>query len=313
METRSPQPYESPSAPHSPDPVTVGIDLGGTGTRIVTVDATGNVRQQINRPTQATQPPDEAVQQLLDSITAVADGFELTAVGIGASGPVDQAGIIQNPDTLPALTGRPIACIIADTLEVPCTIDNDAVTAAIGEHAHGAGRGSHHLLVVTLGTGIGVCYLHNGKPFRAADGSHPEAGHIAVSGGPAPCYCGLPACWEQVASRTALNGLTNGKTDELAARARQGDPVAFALFEKYGDRIGDGLATLLTIFRPDRVVLAGGATQFLDLFLPGIDKKLHRSSQYTCRPTIEPAQLGNFAGAVGAAVHARHECQKHPK
>ena len=89
-------------------------------------------------------------------------------------------------------TTQLITAILSERLGVPCVIDNDAVTAAIGEHAYGAGRDSSGLLVVTLGTGVGVAALIRGRPVRGADGGHPEAGHIAVSGPPAPCYCGLP-------------------------------------------------------------------------------------------------------------------------
>ena len=110
--------------------------------------------------------------------------------------------------------------------------------AAIGEHAYGAGRGSTGLLVITLGTGVGVAALIHGRPVRGADGCHPEAGHITVSGPPAPCYCGLPTCWEQLASRTALHQLAAGEINELAGKARGGDPAASQVFDTYGERVG---------------------------------------------------------------------------
>ncbi|HEY2176512.1 MAG TPA: ROK family protein, partial [Mycobacteriales bacterium] len=237
----------APPRPHEVGPVTVGVDLGGTGTRIVVLDADGTVRRETSRPTAAGISPTRAAAELADSIAAAAAGFELRAVGIGASGPVDRLGVIRNPDTLAAYSDIPITDIISDRLGIGCVIDNDAVTAAIGEHNNGAGRGSDALLVVTLGTGIGVALLCHGHAARTADGSHPEAGHLAVNGPSAPCYCGLPTCWEQLASRTALDRLTDNRSAELAIKARTGDPDAAAVFDVYGRRVGTGLGTLLTL------------------------------------------------------------------
>jgi glucokinase len=283
-------------------PVAVGIDLGGTGTRVVALDTDGVIRREQTTPTAADLATARAVSGLIETVARMAAGLDLQGVGIGASGPVDAGGVIRNPSTLRAFSDIPLATIIADRLAVPCVIDNDAVTAAIGEHRYGAGRDCDALLVVTLGTGIGVCVLNHGRPVRAADGSHPEAGHIGVSGPAAPCYCGLASCWEQVASRTALNDLAGGRAEEIARSARNGDPAGTDLFGEYGARVGAGLATLLTLYRPDRVVIGGGAAQYLDLFQARMRQSLIRSSEYSCTSEFLAADIGSVAGAVGAAV-----------
>lgn len=295
----------APPRPHEVGPVTVGVDLGGTGTRIVVLDADGTVRRETSRPTAAGISLTRAAAELADSIAAAAAGFELRAVGIGASGPVDRLGVIRNPDTLAAYSDIPITDIISDRLGIGCVIDNDAVTAAIGEHNNGAGRGSDALLVVTLGTGIGVALLCHGHAARTADGSHPEAGHLAVNGPSAPCYCGLPTCWEQLASRTALDRLTDNRSAELAIKARTGDPDAAAVFDVYGRRVGTGLGTLLTLLKPDRVVIGGGAARYLGLAETGIRRSLRRAPGFTAVLELRAAELGNLAGAIGAAILAR--------
>jgi glucokinase len=282
--------------------VAVGIDLGGTGTRVVALDTDGVIRREQTASTATGLSTVHAVADLIETVAGMVADLDLQGVGIGASGPVDCDGVIRNPSTLRAFSDIPLATIIADRLAVPCVIDNDAVTAAIGEHRYGAGRNSDALLVVTLGTGIGVCMLSCGRPVRAADGSHPEAGHISVSGPAAPCYCGLASCWEQVASRTTLNHLAGGRAEEIAQSARNGDPAGTDLFGQYGERVGVGLATLLTLYRPDRVVIGGGAAQYLDLFQAGMRHRLTRSSEYSAAPEILAAEIGNVAGAVGAAV-----------
>jgi len=221
---------------------------------------------------------------------------------------VDPLGIIRNTETLPAFSDIQITLVISERLGVPCVIDNDAAAAAAGEYACGAGRGSAGLLVITLGTGVGVvAALTAGHAFRGADGRHPEAGHIPAGGPPAPCYCGLPSCWEQLASRTALDHLTGNEAEALATKARGGDVAAARVFDTYGERVGTGLVTLLAVFRPDRVVIAGGAARFLDLFRHGLRRSLDRGPKYTPRPAVVAAELGNLSGAIGAAVMARQE------
>jgi len=297
-----------PSA--EPAAVTVGVDLGGTGTRIAALGHDGVVLRHVTTPTATGIPPAQAIADLAHVITAATADLEIQGIGIGATGPVDAHGVIRNPETLPAFSDVEITSILSDRLGAPCVIDNDAVTAAIGEHAYGAGRDSTGLLVITLGTGVGVAALIRGRPVRGADGCHPEAGHIAVSGPLAPCYCGLPTCWEQLASRTALHQLAAGQIDELAAKARGGDTAASEVFDTYGERVGVGLATLLTIFRPDRVIIGGGAAQYADLFEHGLRRSLNRAARYTCTPALATAELGNLAGAVGAAVIGRVGSQR---
>ena len=274
-----------------PSEVTAGVDLGGTGTRIVALDRDGVVLHQASRPTPASSAG--AVSGLVSSIAAATAGQRLRGVGIGASGPVDSLGIIWNTETLPAFSDIQITPVISERLGVPCVIDNDAVVAAVGEHACGAGRGSAGLLVVTLGTGVGVAALTGGRPFRGADGGHPEAGHIPVGGPRAPCYCGLRSCWEQLASRTALDRLTGNDTEALAAKAGSGDVAAAQMFDIYGERVGTGLLTLLAIFRPDRVVIAGGAARFIDLFSHGLRRSLDRGPKYTPKPAVVAASCAD--------------------
>jgi glucokinase len=287
--------------------VTVGVDLGGTGTRIVALDAQGTVLGQQTLPTAdgAGLSARDVVTALSEHIEAVAGPVRLAGIGIGASGPIDDRDIIRNEDTLPAYSHIPLADMIADRFGVQCTLTNDAVAAAIGENAYGAGQRSDSLLMITLGTGIGVAILTSDGPVRAADGSHPEAGHIPASGPAAPCYCGLPTCWEQLASRRALDTLASGRTEQSADAARNGDEAAREVFAAYGRRVGAGAGGLLTIFRPARVVLGGSTARYLPLFASGFEQSLARSGTFAWVPPYAGAALGSLSGAIGAAVLAR--------
>lgn len=288
------------------DRVTVGIDLGGTGTRLVALQHDGIIADErtISTAPAGTEPA-AAVAQLIGQIRFVIAHRGLDGVGIGASGPVDSGGIIRNDDTLSAFSHIDLVDVLTRQLGVRCVIDNDAVTAAVGERHYGAAQLSSHLMMVTLGTGVGVAMLTGDGPVRAADGSHPEAGHLAVPGPPAPCYCGFATCWEQVASRTALDQMTGNRTAELAAVARAGDGDATALFHAYGQQVGVGLANLLGIYRPDQVVIGGGASRYLSLWERGLSAAIMRAGPFAWAPPLAQARLGALSGAVGAAVLAR--------
>ena len=285
--------------------VDIGIDLGGTGTRLVALRPDGAIAGQLSVHTATDVAPEAAIDQLMHTVTALAAGSSIRSIGIGASGPVDADGVIRNPATLAAYSDVPITALITEGLGVPCVIENDAVAAAIGEQHYGAGLGSSSTLLVTLGTGIGVAMLRAGQPYRAADGSHPEMGHMSVSGPPARCYCGLATCWEQLASRTALERLVEGNLDDVAAQARNGGPSQRALFATYGQRIGSGLANLLTFFRPERVLLGGGGARYLDLFADAVHESVRRAAEFDSPLALKPATLGDQSGAIGAAVLGR--------
>ncbi len=290
----------------------VGIDIGGTGTRFVAVDPSTNaVLTQATSPTPAVGTPKEILSFLLDRIRQVTQGRRPVAVGVGASGPVDVAGIIRNLDTLPAFTGLNILDGLKTITDGPVTIDNDAVCAALAEHLIGAARHSPRSLHITLGTGVGVCLLHDDRPFRYPDGSHPEGGHISIATPTTRCYCGRPACWEQAASRQALqraaarilNRVPTDKTliADLAARAHQDDDTARAAFDSYGQAIADGLGTLLTLYGATLVVIGGSAANHFHLYRRSLETSLQALDGWIPPHQIVKTALDDYGGAIGGA------------
>ncbi len=279
----------------------LGVDLGGTGTRIVLTDDAGSVIAHRSVPT--TTDASVALHELGDALADLADG-PVTGIGIGASGPVDSNGIIRNPATLAAYTGIDLVGELRDRFTAQVVIDNDAVTAALAETRLGAGHRARGVLMVTLGTGVGVAMLTDGRPLRTTSGAHPEAGHLSVPG-EAPCYCGRPSCWEQQASRSALQAAADHlglDLDTAASWARDGDATARALFASYGAAIGAGLAELLTVLGPDRVVIGGGGSRFSDLYQPALEHALDQIVGCFAHTPVVTATLGDLAGAIGAAL-----------
>ncbi len=293
----------------------VGIDIGGTGTRFVAVDpGTRAVVARSSFPTPAQASPGRISAFLRGAVGDLVPSARLLGVGIGASGPIDAAGVIQNPDTLPAFTGLPLPAMLEGLTERPAVIDNDAVCAALGEHAVGAATGAGRSLHVTLGTGIGVCLLQGATPFRYPDGSHPEAGHLTVSTASRPCYCGRASCWEQAASRRALQRtaatlLGRGPDDrdvlgELGSRARAGQEGARVVFDGYGRAVAEGLASVVTAYGPELVVLGGSAAAYVDLFGPALLDETARLVPWVPETVVVASTLDDFGGAVGAAFLA---------
>lgn len=292
--------------------VAIGIDLGGTGTRLVALDRSGVTVAQLAVPTPGDVEEEGAVDFLRERIASLAGSGAVGSIGIGASGPIDAAGVIRNADTLPAFTGVDLAGRLSEAFGSPVTVDNDAVTAAIGEGTAGAGRSFSSVLMLTLGTGVGVAVLVDGEPVRGADGVHPEAGHLSLSGRNAPCYCGRSACFEQVGSRTALqrsaSGLlsrpSGGPHDIQAVYelALAGDEAAVALFDDYGRGIGDGLLDLLTVHRCACVVLGGSASAYYPAFGSALRGRLGEVQTYAATPPVRVSELGDLGGAIGAAI-----------
>lgn len=295
--------------------VYAGVDIGGTGIRVV-IWGDGRSLESLSVPTASvsTGAPLERVARLAALIRGLLPaGARLAAVGVGASGPVDVGrGVIENDYTLSAFSGFPIVAALEGILGCPTVIESDAVVAAVAEHRVGAGRGATRMVMVTLGTGIGVSLLIDGAPFRGRFGAHPEGGHIPVVSRSQRCYCGITGCWEQVASRTALQAslgplLPPGTApDRLladAAAAAVTDHAIRAVFTAFGGLVGRGLCSLQSMYMPDVAVLGGSAAAHLELFRDGLDRELERPADFIAPMSVRGAMLEE-AGAIGAALLA---------
>jgi glucokinase len=302
--------------------VTVGVDIGGTGTRFLAATADGRALARTGVRTPASLSAQERTDFFREHISHVAGGHGVAAIGIGASGPITRDGVIRNPDTLPAFTDTPLVAELERDFGVPVRIENDTVVAAIAEYELGSARGAPALLHLTLGTGIGAAVLVGGQPFRGGDGEHPEGGHIATTVPSAPCYCGRRQCWEQAASRAALQAaaaaLLAVPADDtqaiavVAERASAGDAAANGVFERYGAAVGDGLSTLLAVHRPTHVTLGGSAAVRYPLFAPHLAAVLRPLGSWISDCRVAASALGDYGGALGAALLAARAVGRPP-
>ena len=209
-------------------------------------------------------------------------------------------------------------------IQVPLYFGNDANCAALGETIAGAAKGKKHVILITLGTGVGSGIVIDGKLFTGGDGLGPEVGHMPLVHEGIPCSCGLNGCLESYASAPALIRQTKEaiaahpesllatcekEHGEITGRtafecAKEGDEAALAVIDQYASYIAGGLGGLINVFRPETIIIGGGISGAGDFLLDRIREKLPR---YTLAydliggPEVTQAILGNDAGIIGAA------------
>jgi glucokinase len=315
----------------TPEQIVIGIDIGGTNIVVAAVSAEGDLLARTSAPTMPKWGPDDGVRRIVAMIRevqrAAGDG-DLAGVGIGCTGPVNRlTGTIHNPYTLPTWDNFPLTSRLADVLQVPVVIENDAHAGALGEHWRGAGRGTRHLIYVTVGTGVGGGLILNGMLYTGATGTAGEIGHHSVNMNGPECYCGGRGCVEQYAAAPALTrsardrmsssdtlmalvdgdpGRINPKV--LAEAARSGDPVARAVIDEGAIALAIGIANLAYILVPDIIVMGGGVMRSFDLFRPIIDDTLDRLNFPLGDLRVLRAALDTDAGVIGAARAVLDRC-----
>lgn len=307
------------------------VDLGGTKILSLVLDVGGRVAGEDLRPTEAASGPDAVLSRIGDSLraalAAAGPGFELVAVGVAAPGPIDaDRGVVVAAPNLPGWRDVPVADRLSGLLGCPAVLENDANAAAWGEFVHGAGRGTRHLVYLTVSTGIGGGLILDGRLYRGANGAAGELGHIPlVQGGPA-CGCGGTGCLEALASgpaiaRRARELAGQGDAPLLTELARGGEITAALVHEAAdrGDRgalraiaeaarhLGSGLVAFVNIFNPDVLVIGGGASKIGPLLLDPALNELRARAMHPAGDHVRvvPAELGDRAGAIGAAALAR--------
>ena len=310
---------------------TIGVDVGGTKVLGGVVDELGTVVKTARRDT-----PREGGAALTQAIADVAkelmSDFTIDSVGVSAAGFVssDRKTMLATPN-IAGLNGVDLDYQLTSLIGLPVVIENDANAAAWGEARFGAGRGKRHMLMLTVGTGIGGGIVVNGELYRGAFGIAAEIGHIRVVTEGHLCGCGARGCFEQYGSGNALmrhareaiaaspdiarnllsrgDGTLEGLTGKaITDAARDGDAVALAAFNTTAQWLGAGIASLAVVLDPECVVIGGGVIDAGEILLKPTREALERSMPFAGKhpyPEIIGAQLGNEAGLVGVADLAR--------
>lgn len=301
-----------------------GVDVGGTTVKLGFFSIEGQLIKKWEIPTRPEQGgaailPDiaQSMELCLQRHGAAKD--QVTGIGIGVPGPVDDDGNVNRcvnlnwgvfnlRDALQSLTGLPVKA------------GNDANVAALGEYYDGGGKGSRSMLMVTIGTGIGGGFIWNGQILNGAHGVGGEIGHLCVDLSPdaEACTCGKRGCAEQYASARALGRIAQRalaaepkrpsllrQAGEISSKsvfdcAAQGDPLARELLDRLYDVLGMTIAGGCCILDPELVVLGGGMSKAGQVLLDGILPRFRHHMFHACQDTrFALAQLGNDAGIYG--------------
>lgn len=303
------------------------IDLGGTNVRSIVATLDGEIRGDDKRPSRADEGLDRTVETMLASFAqacaeAGVSAGDLHGLGLDTPGWVDSGnGIVPAAPQLVGWRDVHITRILSDRLSIPVLLENDANAAALGENVFGAGRGTRHMVYITVSTGLGGGIIADGKLYGGARGSAGEIGHTVVDPGGPACLCGNNGCLEAFISdmgigRRAVEAVARGESSVLAGykaregrlsarmvadAARAGDAASIAIYQNAGRYLGIALANLVNLLSPEVIVFGGGLMASKDLFLPHAERTMRESAldeplKYV---RLAEAELGDRAGPLG--------------
>jgi len=286
-----------------------GIDVGGTKCLGIVIDCDADVASEHDIVRQVRYPTPN-VEELVDTLAVIAGELgDVSSLGVGVPGLITLDGVMRASPNIPGSVDVAVGPELSKRLESHVYVDNDGNAAALAEWRYGAGRGARNMWMVTLGTGIGGGQVLNGVVQRGVNGFAGEIGHTVVNPDGPRCTCGRKGCWEVYASGRGLKMLASGEPGEsVITRARQGEVDAVTVLEAYAHWVAIGLSNLTNISDPDVIVIGGGVSEAGDVLMPMIQRwfvdTLYSPEQRT-HPDLRVAQLGEHAGAIGAALLAQ--------
>jgi glucokinase len=317
------------------DPVIIGVDLGATNIEAAAV-RDGEVLTSKKKKTR----PEKGVEGVIDRIEKTirkvfdkmdADAGDFAAICIGAPGAVDtETGIVRSAPNL-KWDDVPLGEVLHDRFGLPVMVDNDVNIGVVGEHVHGAGQGALDMVGIFVGTGIGGGLILDGTPHHGWRGAAGEVGHVIVKPHGRECGCGREGCVEAYASKTAMEAIIREEMEKgretevfeimedkgknkltssvIEASLEAEDPLMEEAIMNAQYYLGILTADLVNVIDPEVIVYGGGVVERLGAsFLKPIEQTarqhyLQRRGAEQIR--IVPAELGDDAGPVGAAVVAQ--------
>lgn len=273
--------------------VVIGIDIGGSLTKVGLVTEEGNILDKMVFKTDAHKPFPIFFEKLKSEVATLISKLPPTthirSIGVGAPNANPFTGLIENPPNLSWGEATPIATFIKDAFKLPVALANDANAAALGEMLFGAARGMKNFVTLTLGTGLGSGIVVDGKLVLGEHGAAGEIGHVNVDPNGRSCNCGLKGCLETYASvtgirRTVFELLADMRDDStlrnfsfedmtgtiISTAALDGDPIALKAFEKTGAVLGSKMADTVAHLDPEAFILSGGLSKAGDTLLQPI-------------------------------------------
>lgn len=302
-----------------------GIDIGATNLKYGLIDEKGNIRFRRLIPTPQSSSPDSlfgAILKCSEELLVEADdqGEGVNYLGVGSPGSINvKTGVVQGTcPNLPGWEGFHLRDRLAEKLNLPVYVDNDANCATLAETNFGAGKGYSNVICLTIGTGIGGGIIINGRLYRGVNFATGEIGHIIVNGKYLEKVVSSPVILEKLKEQLskklppAYKSIIGDNLGQLTLKKmfvaiKRGDRVAPKILRSAGDILGTSLASLTNVFNPELIILGGGVVEggndFVDIVKTTIMEKALPCAREGLR--VVPAALGNNAGFIGAAILGR--------
>ena len=286
-----------------------GIDVGGTKCLGIVIDVDADISSEHDIIREVRYPTPHA-SKLVDTLTELAIELgEVETISVGVPGLITLDGVMRASPNIPGSVDVAVKSELTTKLRRPIYVDNDGNAAALAEWRFGAGRGARNMWMVTLGTGIGGGHVVNGVVQRGVNGFAGEIGHMVLHPDGPRCTCGRKGCWEVYASGRGLRMLASGEPGEnVIERARHGETDAVAVLEAYARWVAIGISNVTNVSDPDVIVIGGGVSEAADIIMPMIRRwfvETLYSPEQRKHPDLRIAQLGEHAGAIGAALLPR--------
>lgn len=309
--------------------IAIGVDVGGTTIKFGLIDSDGRVIDRESRPTVAEEGPKTVLRGVAEGVRALLEEYpDVTGVGIGFPGTVDDDGRVSYPPNFPGWEvvspAQELRALV--DLSVPVVVENDANVAAWAEAKMGTGRGEPNFLYVTLGTGVGGCIISKGEIWRGATGGAGEIGHVTVDVNGPICNCGARGCLEAYIGSRYMTTYARQKVhryqesllhrmmadgNELTPKlinqaAEEGDVFAQNFLSELGRILGAGLAGVMNMCDLRLCIVGGGVSQ-AETFLLGQARRTLRArvlQSLADHVQLRVAALSVDAGIVGAGLLA---------
>ncbi len=308
----------------------LGLDIGGTKCAAVTANWDGERLQILKKekcPTDHSVSPEAMLERLFALADGILDG-KSDAVGISCGGPLDSArGVILGPPNLPGWDDVPVTALAARHFGAPAHLQNDANACAVAEWKFGAGRGTRNMIFLTFGTGLGAGLILDGRLYSGTNDNAGECGHLRLErfgpvgygkqgsfegfcsgGGLAQLGCAMARERVQrgVCPAYYQNGEAGVTAKSIADAARAGDETALEVYRVCGEYLGRGLAVLIDLLNPQRIVLGSIFARSGDLLRESMEQSLRdealAASAACCQ--IVAAELGESIGDYAALATA---------
>ena len=305
----------------------IGVDIGGTKSTVCLADEDGRLNHVDEFKTTGAQETLENIYLKVETIPKKKE----TIIGISCGGPLDaERGLIQGPPNLPGWIDIPIVKELSERCGVPAYLMNDANAGALAEWIYGAGRGTSNMIFLTCGTGMGAGLILDNRLYEGTSGYAGEVGHVRLSDqGPMGYHkAGSFEGWcsggglAQSAKERAIElkgeaSFDSGNvnlitTKDVAEAALKGDPDALELFQQFGDYLGRGLAILIDILNPQKIVIGSIFARCEKLIRPSMDESMNRECLgETIMPcSVVSSELGDNIGNYAALSVALYRSGK---